>query len=318
MTGMDSVVVALALHAAPMSPATAFATPAFLASLPCAGTEGAYSEIYGVRSDGHSAVFVAANSESRVYKFDLAGHEIAQWSSPYAHGIALSPSGEVFVSSDSEFGVIDVYSSSGAHLRQFGRWGGPSGGLQNPTWLYVTPEGTLLVSDSQNQQVVECDADGNRIRSWGGPGTAAGKFAGPRGIAMDGAGEVLVCDEGNSRVQVFSRTGAFLRQWPIRSNLLNTYNPVPRGIVIDDLGRIYIADRLNSRVRVFQSDGTEIGSWGGSGLDPGYLFGPSEVEVDMLGRIYVGESNCHVQVFGRDGTTALPRVTWGALKARYR
>jgi len=321
MVGMDSVVVALAIHAAAASPgaAASFTTPSFLASLPCAGTEGAYSEIYGVRSDGGSGVFVVDYWDSRIYKFDNAGHEITHWSVPDgAHGIALSPTGELFIANGFELGLIDVYTSSGIFLRQIGESMGALGQMHNPIYPYVTPEGTLLVSDAQNQRVIEFEPGGTPIRSWGGPGAAPGQFGGPRGIAMDGAGDILVVDEGNKRVQVFSRTGAYLRQWAIQAAWYEGHEPFPRGIAVDNLGRIYVTDRSNAVVRVYQSDGTEIGTWGGFGTDPGHFYGPNAVDVDPLGRIYVGESYCHVQVFGRDGATALPRVTWGRLKARYR
>jgi len=314
---MDSLVVAVALHTAPSTPAASFTPPVFLSALPCAGLEGPYSEIYGVCSDGHSATLVVDYEDGRVYKFDLTGHELARWDSPGAHGVAVAPTGEVYVS-DNVSSLIDVYTESGSLLRQFGQSGGPLGGLYAPTYLCVTPEGTLLVSDSQHHRVMEFDTRGNALRAWGGPGSAPGQFAGPRGIAMNSAEEILVCDEANRRVQVFSRMGVFLRQWPVLGSFTDSFAPAPRGIAVDDLGRIQVTDRLNARVRVYEPDGSPMGTWGGYGLDPGQLLGPNAVVIDDQHRIYVGESNCHVQVFGRDGATITHRMSWGAVKTIYR
>jgi streptogramin lyase len=319
MTIIDSVLVAAAVlaHTPAMQPAqSSFIPPLFVAALPCAGEEAGLNEIYGVCSNSRSGAYVVDYYRGRVFGFDASGSVLAQWNSPGAHGVTVSPTGEVFVT-DNNVGSIYVYTSDGVFTRRIAGSGGDPGNLYAPTYLCMTPEGTLLVSDSQNQRIQELTIDGGFVRLWGSGGTGPGQFRGPRAVAISGDGTIYVSDEANQRVQAFSRTGSFLRQWTLPYRYDETY-PIPRGIAVDDLGQVYVTDRANGRIDVFQSDGTLLGMWGATGDGPNHFHGPNAVAIAANEQLFVGESDCHVQVYSRDGTTSTHPISWGALKQLYR
>lgn len=114
---------------------------------------------------------------------------------------------------------IEVYSTNGAHLRQFLQL---NQGFRAISLAFL-PGGELvaLCSDSF---VRVYGTDGTLLNQWGGPGFGGGWDGSTLGtitgsimvgsrLAVDAAGQIYVCDPPNNLVKKFSPEGAFILQW---------------------------------------------------------------------------------------------------------
>jgi DNA-binding beta-propeller fold protein YncE len=312
--------VAAVMLLAPTSPAVAQWTPPIPMSVwPCVST----SRSYGVAVDASGRAIISDHVNARLLVRDRDGSLLATWGGPGSgpgqfhavQDVDVTESGEIYVV-DSGNGRVQVLDGAGAFLRSIGPFPAPAN-LYDPTYLEVMRDGRVYVSDSQHHRIAAYDAAGQFRFSWGGPGFGTpGLFAGPRGIAADAAGDLYVADEANVRIQKFDADGRFLAQWSI-SHLGTGSTPVPRGVFVDDQDRVYVTDYRNDLVLVYMTSGSLIGWWSTHGSD-GSHFGPNDLHVDRHGRIVVVGNDCRVKVYARDAATAAQKVSWGAVKRRYR
>lgn len=325
MSVIDTVVVALAMHAAVSTQTTvgSFTVPVFMRSLECAAGSSPFDRMYGLGQAPGSLLYGVDYNLGRVLGYDAGGHLVAQWGQPAevsawgAHSVAVM-AGEVYVT-ENLLGRVVVFSSTGAFRRILGpNPNGDPGFLSSPTYLCPTPEGTMLVSDSQNMRIVELTAAGERVRTFGSIGSAPGQLGGPRGIAIDGGGRIYVADEPNRRVSVFTREGVFLFHWLIPSRFGIDSTPFIRGIHVDGAGLVYVTDVSNCCIHAFDTSGALIARWGSRGTEPGQLSGPNDIEFDDRGRLAISQFTCSPQWFARDAATRVVRASWGSVKASYR
>lgn len=129
--------------------------------------------------------------------------------------------------------------------------GAATGEFRYPSFLAVSPTGTLYVSDALNFRVQAFDRAGTFVRVIGRQGDSPGAFARPKGIAVDAAGHLYVVDAAFNNVQIFDEQGrlllAFGQMGRGEGELV-----LPLGLFIDEHDFIYVADRTNDRVQVFQ------------------------------------------------------------------
>jgi DNA-binding beta-propeller fold protein YncE len=125
------------------------------------------------------------------------------------------------------------------------------GEFRYPSFLAVSPNGTLYVSDALNFRVQAFDRSGAFVRAFGKQGDAPGAFARPKGIAVDAAGHLYVADAAFNNVQIFDAQGRLLLAFGQMGRGEGEL-ALPLGLFIDEHDYIYIADRTNDRVQVFQ------------------------------------------------------------------
>ncbi len=222
----------------------------------------------------------------------------------YPYGIAVSPSGAVYVSDQYNY-RIQKFSSNGDFLTAWGSQGSGPGQFHLTIGLAVDSHGNVYVSDYYNSRVQVFSSDGAFLRLWGTRGSGAGQFHGPRDVAIDASGLVHVADYGNGRVQMFTSNGNYVGQWG--TGLLVQ----PTSLTFDASGFAYVAEEEHSYNRVSKWDPlhARIMTWGITGRAPGQFYGPSGVAVNADGSVFVADfSNNRVQVFASDGTF---RELWG-------
>lgn len=95
-------------------------------------------------------------------------------------------------------------------ILRFGGEGSAEGQLLHPNNLALSPDDTLLVTDSGNFRVQEFSLDGEFIRSFGSVGDRPGKFSRPKGLAVDRDGYAYVVDSQFNNVQIFAHDGGAL------------------------------------------------------------------------------------------------------------
>ncbi|MGQ0521864.1 MAG: NHL domain-containing protein [Actinomycetota bacterium] len=207
--------------------------------------------------------------------------------------------------------------------------GGPAvaARLAEPNGVAVDAVGVVLIADTANNRVRRVAGDGTitAVAGTGVPGYAGdcdqmvvtcpatdALLDRPLGVAADGAGNVYVADTGNKRVRridtsgairtvaggaIFAPVGGMGDGGPATLALLAD----PAGVAIDHAGNLFIADRADNRVRRVDSEGTITTVAGGAVLDGGdgkpatavRMKNPSNVAVDRLGGLVIGETGAH-------------------------
>ncbi len=130
------------------------------------------------------------------------------------------------------------------------------GDLEHPTAVAVTPDGSVLISDSRRDQVLRFSPAGRLVAAWGGPGIEAGRFRNPRAIVSERPGRWTLLDWGNHRGVQLTEEGGFLRAFgpvafvqPTWSNGRRPYarEPEPDATTLTTRdGRYRIAYRLSA------------------------------------------------------------------------
>lgn len=130
-------------------------------------------------------------------------------------------------------------------------------------------DGSIWVTDTYHDRVVNFAADGTVRRSWGAGTTK------PAGIAVDAAGDVFVSDSGGNRVLKCSAAGSCTILAGPGTSTGHVENPNGLTVVGHQL---YVADTNNDRVQVFTLTGSFVTQFG-----QGVLGSPRDAAVDPSG-----------------------------------
>ncbi len=167
--------------------------------------------------------------------------------------VALSPTGDIYVSDGYGNACVHKFSPTGQLLFS---WGGPGGGpgqFRVPHGLAVDREGKVYVADRENSRLQIFSAAGEFL-------SEKTALARPSQVAFDTSGNLFVAELGY-------RAG----MWP------GTYPPTP--------------EATGGRVSVFDPAGALLARWGG-GDHPtaaGDFFAPHDLCLDSNGDLYVAE-----------------------------
>jgi tripartite motif-containing protein 71 len=295
----------------------------------------------GLALDSAGNVYVADTYNYRIQVFTSDGRFLRSWGSkgkgegeflhpkfpggdgPGPMGIVVDHQDRVYVTDPWNFRV-QVFTSSGAFLREWGRLASPGGAfntpaaialgrrggyLNTPAGIAIDGSGDVFVVNEGNMTthgafcVQMFTAHGEFLARWGSDGYGPGQFDHPAGVAVDAEGNFFVADTGNNRIQKFSSDGVFLKQWgSIGDGLLR----LPSGVALDRDGNLIVADTANKRVQKFSATGAFIRKWGTTRAEPSGqqpFTSPDTIAVDGAGRIYVVDGiEDSTQVFTGDGT----------------
>ena len=136
------------------------------------------------------------------------------------------------------------------------------GEMKNPNDLFIDKNDHLYILDSDNARIVVCDKNGTVLR------VISGEF----GMGADGSGPK-----------------------PLNK---------PEGLFVDDIGDIFVADTENGRIVHMKGDGTFVEEFfqpAEDTYDETYLFKPSHVAVDTMGRLFCTNSEDYHGVIVIDG-----------------
>ncbi|MBI4064299.1 MAG: right-handed parallel beta-helix repeat-containing protein [Elusimicrobia bacterium] len=138
----------------------------------------------------------------------------------------------------------------------------------------------------------------------------------PQGVIADSFNQVFwVADTNNDLLRKFDTQGTLLASFSGMGNGAakpsqpDTFNKL-QGLGLDSSGNVYVADTNNSRIVKVSPLGFAIQSFGRvnpqgkfiAGSQPGAFNHPSDVKVDVSGKIYMADTNNgRVQVLGSDG-----------------
>jgi len=156
-------------------------------------------------------------------------------------GVALSSSGEIYVSDGYGNARVHKFSSDGTLLLSWGEPGNAPGQFRWPHSVWVDKRERVLVADRMNDRIQIFNAKGEFLSQWTG-------LSYPTGIFIDGEETVYVSEIGR-QVNIFTTDGKRLVRWGM-SRLL-TYQGedketalfyAPHAIAVDSRGDIYVGE----------------------------------------------------------------------------
>lgn len=91
--------------------------------------------------------------------------------------------------------VVIKFSSEGARLKTFGRYGAGDGEFDSPKDLAVGTDGGVFVADTGNHRIVKFDNDGGFLKSFASRGYGSNELTSPSYIAATLDNQILVKDD---------------------------------------------------------------------------------------------------------------------------
>ena len=246
----------------------------------------------------------------------------------YPNGVAISPSGEIFIADADNnqlrvvdtFGIITRY--SGADQGYYGDDGPREDALfGHPEGISFDSRGNLYIADCWNHLVRKIDTLGvvttvagngeGAGNPWGGfftgdggPATKA-RLNNPSGVCTDNAGNLYIADRGNNRVRRVDAAGTITTVAGGGTSLYGDGGQAkdavlssPADVTIDAYGNLYIPDQDNFCVWMVSTSGiisrvagSYINGYSGDGGNAinAHLKRPAGVAVDPLGNIWISD-----------------------------
>jgi DNA-binding beta-propeller fold protein YncE len=202
---------------------------------------------WGVGVDAAGNIYVADTWNHRVQVFDANLEFVREWGAGSFFGprdVAIDGDGNVLVVDTGNKRVVK-FTPEGEEIQVYGRGGDGPLEFNEPSSIFLAPNGDIYVADFWNQRIQIFDSqfryrDEIEVDSWGSQGITDRAYV----VALVD-GHVLATDPGNGRILVFDAEGGEVAAWRLPSDT-GTTRPV--GLAIDALGRVYISDGLNSRI----------------------------------------------------------------------
>jgi len=162
--------------------------------------------VYCVAVDpGGQYVYVTCGAV--ISKYDTSGNLLLTWGEPSNpnrdyHGIAIGPSGDVYVTEDFS-PLVRKYTAFGLFVTRWDGSEGPGGRMVAPEGVAVDAQEHVYVTDASRCMVHKFTGDGTFLTKWGSQGTGDGQFRVPLDVATDNDGNIFVADTYNDRIQKF-------------------------------------------------------------------------------------------------------------------
>ena len=229
-----------------------------------------------------------ADSGEFVRAWGTHGKDLGEFDGP--SGIAVDADDNLYIT-DQNNHRIQKLTPDGRPLMAFGIFGSGAGHLNMPWGVCVAPDGSIFVADWRNDRIQQYGTDGLVIAQYGEPGAGDGQFSRPSGVAVDADGNIYVTDWGNERVQVLAADGSHLRTMLGEATLskwaLDFLAANPDEVETRKLANLTpeLPPHLDTPHLI------------SSQTEP-YFWGPSSVNFDAAGRMFITESSRHrIQVY---------------------
>ena len=163
--------------------------------------------------------------------------------------LAVNSQGHIVIV-DNELNAVFIFDRRGQLIKSFGSDGTAPGEFDEPTFVCVSNNDNIIVSDSLNNRIQIFDKDGIFVQLLNGEklGRFRGGFSLPFGVAVDCHGNILVVDGKLKQIQVFKVRGDYVGSIESLGNPMNA----PRGIAVTDDGHVLVADRDNHCIKKYQ------------------------------------------------------------------
>ncbi|KAF0972930.1 hypothetical protein FDP41_008782 [Naegleria fowleri] len=106
---------------------------------------------------------------------------------------------------------IQVLTSNGEFVRQFGEYGVKPGNFHGPRNITESLDGNLIITDRNNHRVQIFTKNGKFVKAFGSYGSERGQFNEPCSVLVEpNTGNIYVSDSFNDRIQIFSSNGEYI------------------------------------------------------------------------------------------------------------
>lgn len=281
--------------------------------------EVSYPRTVAVAPDGR--VYVADAAANKIDVLTPNGQLIATWgTSGRAYGQFILPRG---VAATAEGGLL-VADTLGGRVEVFNRrlsyrtshYSGEAilgHHLFKPVAVTRAPDGTMWVTDQQNDLVRHLGREGELLGTLGGEDASrSARLNDPSGVAVGANGDVYVADTGEDLVKRYSPSGEPLGSFGGNGSAPGRLHR-PVAIALGPSGDIYVVDAGNDRVQELTSTGRYVRAWSsGSGRGSGASWtfrAPDGIAVDPHGNVFVADAGSdRILEFTGDGRL---RHEWG-------
>lgn len=206
--------------------------------------------------------------------------------------VSGAPDGRVFVFQRLPDPQVMIFSSEG---RLLDAWGKDTFG--HPHGIWMSPDGTLYLTDRDTHTVTQWTQDGELLRTWGTPGQpgAPGEpFNEPTRAFLTGSGDLFVSDGyGQRRVHRFAEDGTLTRSWGEPGSGPGQFEWPVHSVWVDSRDRVHIVDRGNGRIQRFSLDGEYLDELSG-------LVSPNDIFITPDDTVYVTEGGGFVRIMTLD------------------
>lgn len=238
-------------------------------------------------------VIVYSNAGLAIRSFGSSGTGDGQFQN--IAGIAIDNNDNIFVS-DIGNQRIQVFSIEGTFLRKFASGGLVVSSIANVYAITIDINNSIYTASSANHKIQKFANDGSFVSVFGTGGSLPGQLLNAKDLKIANDGSIYVLESGfwnPRRVHIFESNG------DVRSAF--NINFRASSFALNSLGEIFITDEDSDIIHVYNSEGTLLRSKSGSGAGTGQLDGPSYIDIDSDGNVYVYESqNYRIQVFDKD------------------
>jgi sugar lactone lactonase YvrE len=236
----------------------------------------------------------------------VPGSDNAHFNEP--RHIAIDSSDNLYVA-DAANHRVQIFNSSHVYFATIGVSGVPGNDNAHFDWPMgvAVDSGRIYVADGLNHRIQIFDRTTRIYLNTIGTGTAGSgnnQFDFPSDVAVDLAGNISVADQVNQRVQQFNSSLAYVRTFGTTGVPYVTdgyhYNR-PSGVAIASDGSIYLTEEAGARLLKLNAAGVPQWTIGEPGLisgDNSHLSGPSDVDLDNAGQVYIADAwNHRIQIF---------------------
>lgn len=214
--------------------------------------EGLFTRPHGICIDPEDNLYLTDVDSHVVLKFTREGKHlmtlgtegIPRDGAPFNRpaDVAVSPSGDIYVSDGYGNSLVHRFSSAGELL---GSWGSPGEGpgqFNIPHAVCVDAKGLVYVSDRQNNRIQVFTPEGGFLTEWR-------DFVLPNGLFL-GSDDRIYVAEGGHRVSKLTLEGSLLLRFGQEGAAPGQFN-FAHGICADSLGDLYVTEIFGERMQKF-------------------------------------------------------------------
>ena len=220
-------------------------------------------KFYGIAVNTNGMMVLTDNLGHCVYVFDKNGNCLRKIKSvgsntgqfKYPDRISFLNDNEVLIADFGNCRIQRLNIQTGTIVKSFGKFGKGKGELSNPIDVTVNDEGSIVVTERDNNRIQVMSKEGESIFIFGDKGPE--KLCKPA-CCIPYKKMFLVSDRDNNCIKAFDQSGTFLYKFGKEGNQDGQFNR-PRGLLVDSSNNLLVCDFGNSRVQQFSLEGRFTG-----------------------------------------------------------